>query len=98
MRVFIRALDLDIQLRQSDLRLAQFHAAVFSEAVSILEKWARSGKDFGFREASALGELVLRSRKCLQLWRGPSFARVEAVCRLIWQLATIVIKQRGGLT
>lgn len=93
MRRIINALDLDIDRRKDDLALAQFHARAVSESIQYVAAWAGSGRPFGLTEASWLAEQVLRSKKALGLWRGPSYHQVEKVWGLIWEAAWIIIKK-----
>lgn len=93
MRRIINALDLDIDRRQDDLALARFHARAVSESIEYLAKWAGTGRPFGLEQASWLAEQVLRSKKALGLWNGPSYKQVEKVWALIWEAALIVVKK-----
>lgn len=98
MRRLINWLKLDIDHKTDDLILAQFHAKAISETVQYLAVWAAGGKPFELEQGSWVAEQVLRSKKALTLWRGPTFAQVQQVWSLIWQVAQIVVKKKkmGG--
>lgn len=96
MRRLINWLHLDIDRKPDDLILAQFHAKAISETIQYLAAWAAGNQPFGLEQGSWVAEQVLRSKKALTLWRGPTFAQVQQVWGLIWQVAQLVIKKKMG--
>ena len=94
MRRLISWLELDIDRNKKHLALAQFHANAVGEGVQVLAEWAASGKPFGIYPASALAEMLLRSKKVLSLNRPPAYHKVEFTFRLLWEAARIIVTMR----
>ena len=95
--MIVRLFELDIKNRPKDLTLARFHANLVSRAIDILGDWADSGRPFTMEEASMLAELLLRSKKAIDLWRGVTFPKIVKLCQFVWRVATLIVRQRVGV-
>jgi hypothetical protein len=88
----IRKLKLDID-KKDDADLLRFETLLFNRTIATL---AQSWKTRSPQRSDAffLADQVMRAKKGLDLWRGPTYEEVTQFYKLLWQVAMEVLKHR----
>lgn len=95
-RWLIRTLELNLKT-SDDLELLQFLSLLFNRSVEYYGvRAARPDHGWSLEDAYWGAEQLLKSKRGLDLWRGPRHDRVVQFMQLFWKIAFALLKRRGG--